>query len=388
MSIKHNNTTGTFKHDRNLADIIEDDESGLVIPKAARGKRKEIVDPTIGVNLTKKIIKSAVEQLNEEEFIQEVDPKIKDVICEEEEILDAVDVDLEDHDEDTLKLFEMFKSQAPQMTNNLNPHMEKTTHIYDESIKEMYIELGKLLKVYKSGKLPKVLNVLAGTDTKDWLGLLELSNPNEWSHNAFKQITKLFSQTISGEKIGEYYQHIVIDYVLNALDKSKKLPANVWEGLIYAAKRSRHFCIYFLKPLIDNNECDSKEMSVIATVINRVKIPSEIASYFLQLICENQHISPLRTIVVAKFISKGKALSINAIRAMFQYFMQWTGIKVEQPLMWHEALLGFVKKYGQDLTMEMRQEMYEMLLPIHSRNGISDEIKRILVETESRVEQG
>lgn len=60
----------------------------------------------------------------------------------------------------------------------------------DKSIADIYISIGKFLRSYKSGKLPKAVKTLPSL--KNWLHYLELTEPFSWSPQATYQIVSIF----------------------------------------------------------------------------------------------------------------------------------------------------------------------------------------------------
>ena len=67
MSCKKIKRVAAPGHSTSLVDEELDARSTLAIQKTARQKSKNIQDPTLGADLTKKILKSAVAQIEEDE---------------------------------------------------------------------------------------------------------------------------------------------------------------------------------------------------------------------------------------------------------------------------------------------------------------------------------
>jgi len=381
MSVKKIKKTSAPTHDQSLLNEEIIARSNLAIPKATRQKKKVIEDPSLGKDITKKILKTAVEQLEEHKETPEIDIHIPE--GEEEEEFDNIELDLEADDEESRALFELFKPSIVEEVEKLQDKIESTSHLNDENAIIIYKQLGQLLRSYKSGRLPKAVNVVASTKIGGWYELLLYSKPHEWSINALHAVTVLFSQSASDKRFTKFLRNIVLENMREILEKSKKLPRNVWQALIAASKRPSCFINGILDPLSKEIQCSQKEARVISAIISRIKIPRDHVNAFIIKLVEEKEINVTRTIFVARFVQKGQGMAIRTIDAIFAYFMQFTGETETQPVLWHKALLDFVKHYGKELLDEQKEALFELIQRQH-HHSISAEIKKVLTETPSR----
>ena len=380
-------------HEKSLVEVIEEQRSTVAIPKAARQKKKVLEEVSLGSSMTKKILKTAVEQLEEVKADEDEDAgEEKKVVLpedfDEDDEIDEAELDLEANDEESRALFEMFKSEIVAESNRLNKKLEKTTHSSDPAVIEIYQKLGVLMKNYKSGKLPKALNVVASQkDIPDWFELLEYAQPENWSPNAIKEVTTLFAQTASDKRCRKFFSDILLDYIRGLLDNSKKLPRNIWDALVAASRRAKPFVLGILLPLASEGHCTPKEVRVISALVNRVRLPGDLVNSFIVWLCEGKEITITRTIFLARFVQKGKALAIRAVDAAFGYFMQFAAETEPQPLLWHQALHDFAKNYARDLTDEQKEALVDELLVKQHKPGISTETKKLIMEAPTRPEE-
>ena len=61
----------------------------------------------------------------------------------------------------------------------------------DPKVVEVYRTVGKVLKQYKSGKIPKIFKVIP--QLSNWEDVLFLTKPEEWSNRSMFEATKLFT---------------------------------------------------------------------------------------------------------------------------------------------------------------------------------------------------
>ena len=384
MSCKKIKKGSHFNHQESLFQEELNARSNLAVQKVTRQKKKVIEDNSIGIDMTKKILRTAVEQMEENKEI----PDIKiDLPNEEEDFIDDqedFELELEANDEESKALFELFKPAILEKAQKIQDKFDETRHLDNEGAIRVYKELGQLLKSYKSGKLPKAVNVVASQKIGGWFELLNYSNPSEWTVNALKAVTVLFAQTASDKRCEKFYRYILLENIRDILEKSKKLPSNVWQALIAASRRSKPFIKSILDPFSKEIQCTQKEARVISAIINRIKLPHDHVNAFLIKLCENQEITVARTIFVARFVQKGQVLAIRTIDAIFAYFIQFNSLDEQQPILWHKALLDFVKRYGKELLEEQKEILFGLLLKHHHTN-ITPEIRKILKETNCRI---
>ena len=361
-------------HGASLVDEELDARSTLAVQKTARGKTKNIQDPTLGADLTKKILKSAVAQLEEgddgpkQTVLHFQKPEEQEDLEEEE----AVEIDFETQDEESRDLFALFQSGVGEIAHHVSKTLQKTQHQANPEVQEVYRQLGGVLKLYKSGKLPKAVNALASQQIPDWLELLDMSQPENWSANAVKAVTQVFAQSASDGKLEKYYYEVLLEYIREKLETMRKLPAVLFQALFAAARRPKCFIKGILIPLSQEPQCTMKEARVISTILTKIRLPRDHANAFIIKLCSSE-VTVTRTIFLARMINKGQALAIQAIDAIIAYFLAFQGIDEPQPVLWHRAVLDFAKKYGKDVTEEQREAL-AVLLEKHKHDKITPEI--------------
>ncbi|KAH0790789.1 Bystin [Histomonas meleagridis] len=369
MSLKRIKKVNAPAHEQSLADEEMESRSNLAVQKTVRQKKKVIEDPRLGADMTKKILNAAVEQLEEEKEVGDTTitlPLAEDDIDEGEEIV----LNFETNDKESADMFNLFKAQSEDASKLMDERLVKTAQQTNKKVRQLYVQLGSLLRIYKSGKLPKAVNTLASQNIPDWLDLLYLSQPMRWSINAINAVTVLFAQSASDRRCEIFYHEILLEYIEDVLEKSKKLPQQLWKALLGAARRPKCFIRGILLPLSESN-CPQKEARVVSLIVQRVKLPRDHANAFIIKICEGD-ITPVRTIFLANMIAKGQALAIQAIDAILNYFLRFEALPKEPklPVSWHQALLDFVNKYGTELLFEQRDHL-EILLRKHNHEKIT-----------------
>jgi essential nuclear protein 1 len=373
-------------HDHSLVDEELEARSNLAVAKTSRKKKRIVEDPTLGADLTDKILRTAVGQLEESNDKPEIVLDFPDHEEDNEIEEEAVEIDLETNDEESRQLFELFKSSVGEISQRMDKQLAKTRHQVDPQVREIYTQLGSVLRLYKSGKLPKAVNTVASQKIPDWMELLELSDPMNWSVNAIQAVTVLFAQTASDGKCTRFYREILLEYVRELLERSRKVPKVVFQTLITAARRAKSFVLGVLIPMSEESQCTMKEARMISTIASRVKLPRDHANAFIIKLCTASDVTKTRTIFLARLIGKGQALAIQAIDAIVAYFLAFMGTEEKQPLLWHRAIFDFVKKYSKDILQEQRDSLAQLLRK-HGHPQITPEIFKVFDTVPPREEQ-
>lgn len=382
MSCKKVKRVAAPGHGTSLVEEELEARSSLAVQKRIREKKKNIEDPTLGADLTKKILKTAALQLDEENMIStSVDfPTAEQIEDMEEDI--ALEFDLENNDEESRQLFELFKPDMAFLSRQMDKKLKKTRHEVDPQVREIYTQLGGVLKIYKSGKLPKAVNAIASQKISGWFDLLQLSEPEHWSVNAMKAVTMLFAQSASDDRCQRFYTDILLENVRDILDGAKKVPVQIFQALAIAARRPIPFTRGILLPMSEEPRVTLKEARVISAIVGRVKLPKDHTNAFIIKICR-QEVTPTRSLFLSRFINKGQALCIETIDAVVAYFLQFQGTEDKQLLIWHKTLLDFVRKYGKDILPEQRDALAELLRQHHHKD-ITPEIFKVFSEVPPR----
>ena len=302
MSTKKIHLEKAPAHEQSLTEAEIESRSTLAVPKTGlqRQKKKEVEDPRLGADMTQKILRSAVNQMVEEENSDDEGPgqqELRENLAislnnyedtKNDDNDNDIEIDLETNDEESRALFDMFKSTiAHEASHHLDHTLQKTRHQADPKVQEVYTKLGGILRIYKSGKLPKAVNVLASTKIPDWEDLLELSNPLNWSPNAMEAVTVLFSQTASDKVLTKFIQNTLLEYVQNILENAKKLPRPVWNALMAAARRPPCFIKGLLLPLSTELQVTMKEARIISAIVTKVKLPRDHMNALLIKTCDS-----------------------------------------------------------------------------------------------------
>ncbi|XP_066344975.1 bystin-like isoform X3 [Miscanthus floridulus] len=216
---------------------------------------------------------------------------------------DGGEVEINEEDERALAAF-MSKDKAAERTLGdiiLQKIMEKDAEVategrprvkLDNSIIELYKEVGKFLSRYTSGKIPKAFKRIPSLEC--WADVVQLTEPENWSPNAVYQATRLFSSNMNTKNAERFYEAILLPRVRNDIRKNKRLHFALYQSLKKALYKPAAFNKGILLPLCRERNCTLREAVIIGSIIQKVSIPFLHASVALVKLSEMEYCGTTR----------------------------------------------------------------------------------------------
>ncbi|CAL5024664.1 unnamed protein product [Urochloa decumbens] len=216
---------------------------------------------------------------------------------------DGGEVDINEEDEKALAAF-MSKDKAAELTLGdiiLQKIREKDAEVstegrprvkLDNSIIELYKEVGKFLSRYTSGKIPKAFKRIPSLEC--WAEVLQLTEPENWSPNAVYQATRLFSSNMNTKNAERFYEAILLPRVRNDIRQNKRLHFALYQSLKKSLYKPAAFNKGILLPLCREGNCTLREAVIIGSIIQKVSIPFLHASVALVKLAEMEYCGTTR----------------------------------------------------------------------------------------------
>ena len=108
-------------------------------------------------------------------------------------------------------------------------HQNQQENQLNQKVVLVYQKLGLLLSRYRSGNLPKTLKVVP--QLTNWDQILWLTNPDKWTPQATKEITKLFVNRLNGALLVKFLKEFVLEVIRQDLSENKKLNVHLYDCL-------------------------------------------------------------------------------------------------------------------------------------------------------------
>ncbi|CAM9805869.1 unnamed protein product [Choristocarpus tenellus] len=95
-------------------------------------------------------------------------------------------------------------------------------------VKEVYGAIGKLLKTYTAGKLPKAFKIIPSLT--NWEQVLWLTSPYEWSPHAVLAATKIFASNFNPRMAQRFYNVILLERCRDDIRENNRLNYHLYEA--------------------------------------------------------------------------------------------------------------------------------------------------------------
>ncbi|CAL5024662.1 unnamed protein product [Urochloa decumbens] len=282
---------------------------------------------------------------------------------------DGGEVDINEEDEKALAAF-MSKDKAAELTLGdiiLQKIREKDAEVstegrprvkLDNSIIELYKEVGKFLSRYTSGKIPKAFKRIPSLEC--WAEVLQLTEPENWSPNAVYQATRLFSSNMNTKNAERFYEAILLPRVRNDIRQNKRLHFALYQSLKKSLYKPAAFNKGILLPLCREGNCTLREAVIIGSIIQKVSIPFLHASVALVKLAEMEYCGTT-SYFIKLFLDKKYALPYRALDAVLAHFMRFLDDERIMPVIWHQSLLAFVERYKNELEKKDKEKLVRLL---------------------------
>ena len=193
-------------------------------------------------------------------------------------------------------------------------------------VEQVYTAVGKLLKFYKSGKLPKALKMLPML--KNWEHVLWLTRPDEWSPAATYATTRIFASNLNAKMAQRFYNLVLLEKVRDDIGNNGKLNYYLYLSLKKSLFKPAAFYKGILLPLAREMNCTLREAVIIGSVITKVSIPGTHSaavllrlvempycgstSYFIKILLHKKYALPTRVVeaLVSHFYSFQSEVSL------------------------------------------------------------------------------
>lgn len=398
-----------------LADQIVQEEQSIGLRKTPRMKRRDQADDAEGddvlpASVTQKVLQVAQAQKNEDKMLSrgggdglDFDDLPDDVEVEMEE--EEIDVEVDDdgfivgqgpseEEERAMALF-MPGSSAQKAGPSLADMILQKIHEHEnkkagggpaeaapaggdagmsQKVIEVYGEIGKWLKTYKSGKLPKAFKVIPSLS--NWEEVLALTGPLTWTPAAMYEAVSIFASNLNPRMAQRFYNLVLLPAVRQNIATAGKLNFHYYRSLRKALFKPAAFFKGIVLPLAAEN-CTLREAMILASVLGKASIPAMHVGAALVRMC---HMTPwygTTSILIAQLVNKKYALPLRVVECLVMHFCAFGSDSRVLPVVWHRAQLLFVQRYKFDLSDDQRRRLKE-LLTVHFHEAISPEVKREL----------
>mmetsp|Transcript_24993 Transcript_24993/g.25203 ORF Transcript_24993/g.25203 Transcript_24993/m.25203 type:complete len:433 (-) Transcript_24993:107-1405(-) len=242
---------------------------------------------------------------------------------------------------------------------------------------EVYTSVGKLLKHYTSGKLPKALKMLP--HLKNWEEVLWITRPDEWSPIATYTCTRIFVSNLNERMAQRFLNIVLLEKCRDDIRTNKKLNYHLYLALKKGLFKPGAFYKGIILPLALSRSCSLREAAIIGSALVKVSIPANHSAAALLRLAQMPY-SGSTSLFIRTLLNKKYALPRRVLDALLAHFSSFTNETRQLPVLWHQSLLVFVQRYKYEFNQNQKEILKE-LIKTQSHYQISLEIRRELFQT-------
>ncbi len=303
------------------------------------------------------------------------------VINEEEEKAMAVFMSNNQQERQTLAdiIMEKLREKETELASHLSDNNQIVSRM-DGRVAAVFNGVGLILSKYRSGKLPKAFKVIPSLS--NWEEALYLTEPDKWSAAAMWQATRIFASNLNSSRAQRFFNLILLPRVRDDITEYKRLNYHLYAALKKALYKPAAFFKGILLPLCDSGSCSLREALIICSVLARTSIPVLHSSAAILKIAEMEY-SGANSIFMRTLFDKKYALPYRVIDAVVFHYISFQGDPRTLPVLWHQSLQTFVQRYKEDISLEQKESLLE-LIRHKSHNGVTPDIRREIVHSKCR----
>eukprot|EP01059_Diplonema_ambulator_P029276 TRINITY_DN4858_c0_g1_i2.p1 TRINITY_DN4858_c0_g1~~TRINITY_DN4858_c0_g1_i2.p1 ORF type:complete len:451 (+),score=99.28 TRINITY_DN4858_c0_g1_i2:42-1355(+) len=352
-------------------------------------------------SVSSKILKAAREQQQEDEM--ELDGEDAELEYDDASSV-ATETPIEDHedfeiDEEEERLMQQFAPQSNMQSRNLADIImakirEKERAAddaasrgsrsaaptnFDPRVVKVYKTVGKVLKKYTVGKIPKAFKVLP--NLQGWEELLWFTAPHEWSPHALYAATRIFAHTANEKMAQRFFNTILLPYVRSSFKHTGRLHSHAYAAIRKALWKPAAFNKGFLIPLAAEPDLTMKEAMIVSSVLSKASMPRAHAMVAVAKIAQMPY-NGSSSIILRVMLDKKYDMPYQVVDLLVKHFHKFIHETRELPVLWHQCLLTFIQRYKENFVEE-QVTLMRKLVNKHNHIMISSEVRRELIQLEN-----
>ena len=250
----------------------------------------------------------------------------------------------------------------------------------EEKVVSVFKGVGKILSKYRSGRLPKAFKVIPSLS--NWEEILYLTDPDKWTAAAMFQATRIFASNLTASKAQRFYNLVLLPRVRDDISEYKRLNFHLYMALKKALFKPAAFFKGILLPICESGTCTLREALIIGSVLAKTSIPMLHSSAAILKIAEMEY-SGANSIFLRTLLDKKYALPYRVVDAVVFHFLGFANDPRDLPVLWHQSLLTFVQRYKEDVSVEQKEALLQ-LIRSKFHHEITPEVRREILNSKCR----
>jgi essential nuclear protein 1 len=208
------------------------------------------------------------------------------------------------------------------------------------------------LKVYRSGKFPKIIKVLP--NLKNFEEIIWLIRPDIWSEQAIFSITRSFLPKLDKIQMSRFYTIVLVPRFQEIIFNKKSFSTHIQKTIGISSRFPSIFFPSFVLPICESKNCSIKEGAVICSIISKYHFPPTIVMTVLVKLLKIP-ITPPKCMICRIIISKNYLIPHRIIDLLVDFFISHNN-KIFFP-QYKTFFLVFLKNYFIFLSIEDKKKL-------------------------------
>ena len=355
-----------------LYESIKKDSTVVPKMKKVRYQRDEdeSLETPVPNDISKKILKLAKEQVEDDSDDQEIDSGSESWDPEQDVDEDGYVKVGQEVEEDQ----EAGWAPGIKVTRKSDPPTHETESVSAELV-ELYSKMGKWMSTYRSGKVLKGLKMIPGL--ANWEEAVYMMDPLSWSPAAHFEAVKIFVSNLKPVPAQRYLNLVLLPAVRDDISQHKKLNFYYYESLKKALYKAPSFFKGVYLPIGLDRDTTVREAVIVGSVVSKMSIPllHSAAALFRLAMVPASDWTPSLSILMSSLIGKRYALPLKVVEQLVNFFCSFSDVHFELPVVWHVGILTFVQIYKGELGTVSKGRLND-LLKVKGHKDIAVEIRR------------
>ena len=277
-------------------------------------------------------------------------------------------------------IHDKIRDKETELTAQMTDISAAGTKHMDEKVVSVFKGVATILSKYRSGKLPKAFKVIPSLS--NWEEVLYLTEPEKWTAATMFQATRIFASNFNSSKAQRFYNLVLLPRIRDDISEYKRLNFHLYMALKKSLFKPAAFFKGLLLPLCESGTCTLREALIISSILAKNSIPILHSSAALLKIAEMDY-TGANSIFIRTLLDKKYALPYRVVDAVIFHFSRFRMDERELPVLWHQSLLTFVQRYKEDLSVEQKESLLE-LIRCQSHHEITPEVRREIINSKCR----
>jgi essential nuclear protein 1 len=212
---------------------------------------------------------------------------------------------------------------------------------------------GTILKIYRSGKTPKILrSIIISENFEEFIWF---TRPDRWSKQALYIVSRLCFLNLNLQHLKRYYSLIIIPRFQESILIEKKINIHLFLTLKLASLRVKFFFSQFIMPFSLSSSCTKKEIIVLSALISKESFSDNHIICLLTFLLKKNPLTSSKILFLRIILKKNVNLPKRIIEYLLDFF--FVNRKIKSQANFRNCYLSFFNNYFRFLSEQDKNKL-------------------------------